>query len=166
MAESVAESGREGGCACGQVRYRVEAEPLFVNQCHCTLCQRQSGSAFAVNLFVESGHLRLLAGEVVEITVPTGSGAEQAIIRCKTCGTALWSHYGRLGRGGAAVRVGTLDDPGAVRPDAAIHVATRLPWVPLPEGVPAFETHYKPSDLLPQDRYRRLMTIIEGNAQA
>ncbi len=166
MAVSVAESGKQGGCACGQVRYCVDAEPIFVNQCHCTLCQRQTGTAFALNLFVESDHLHQLSGEVVEMVVSTGSGAEQTIVRCKTCGTALWSHYGRLGRGGAAVRVGTLDEPGTVRPDAAIHISARLPWVPLPEGVPAFETHYKPSDLLPQERYRRLMTIIEGNAQA
>ncbi|NNL18586.1 MAG: aldehyde-activating protein, partial [Boseongicola sp.] len=39
----------EGGCTCGHVRYRVSSEPMIVHCCHCTWCQRQSGSAFAVN---------------------------------------------------------------------------------------------------------------------
>lgn len=162
----MSDTAREGGCACGQVRYRVSAAPIFVNQCHCSLCRRQSGSAFAVNLFVETGEVALLSGEVMESSAPTGSGAEQAIVRCRACGTALWSHYGGLGRGMSAIRAGTLDDPGGVTPDAAIYVATRLPWVPLPEGVPTFEAFYRPSELLPPDRYARLKAVLQGNGRA
>lgn len=149
----------EGGCACGAVRYRVDAGPIFVNNCHCTLCQRQTGAGSAVNAFVESEHISLLSGELTRHTLPTGSGGEQAIMRCALCGTAVWSHYPGLGENGAAIRVGTLDNAGAVRPDAAIYVADRLPWTALPEGVPAFEQYYRPSDLLPADRMARLRAL-------
>ena len=157
---------REGGCACGQARYRVTAAALFVNQCHCSLCRRQSGSAFALNMFIETAHVALLSGELSENSLPTGSGGQQAILRCRACGTALWSHYGGLGRGVTAIRVGTLDDPGDVVPDAAIHVADRLPWLPLPEGVPAFDAYYRPSELLPPERFARLKAVLRGNEGA
>lgn len=149
----------EGGCACGEVRYRVDADPIFVNNCHCSLCQRQSGAASAVNAFVEVEHLHLLSGKLREHDVPTGSGKVQTIIRCAACGTAVWSHYPRLGRLGAAIRVGTLDDGAAIRPDAAIFVADRMDWAALPDGVPVFETSYKPADILPPDRLSRLMAL-------
>lgn len=154
------ETAREGGCACGAVRYRATGEPIFVNNCHCTLCQRQSGAASVVNAFFETGRVVLLTGALVDSRVPTGSGGEQAILRCAACGTALWSHYPGLGRGACAVRAGTLDDPAAVRPDAATYVAERWPWVPLPEGIPAFEAYYRPSELLPPDRFARLKAVV------
>ncbi|MCI4589046.1 GFA family protein [Sphingobium sp. BYY-5] len=150
----------EGGCACGAVRYRIDVDPIFVNNCHCGLCQRQSGAASAVNAFVEVEHLHLLSGTLSEHEVPTGSGKAQAIVRCAACGTAVWSHYPRLGRLGAAIRVGTLDDRAAIRPDAAIFVADRMGWTGLPDGVPVFETSYKPADILPPDRLGRLMALV------
>ena len=161
-----AQGTKEGGCACGQLRYRVEGEPVFVNMCHCRLCQRQTGSAFAFNLFIESSRVTQVSGETLRATVPTGSGGEQAMVRCAACGTVVWSHFSGLGEGCTAIRVGTLDDPAAVRPDAVIHGASRLPWAPLPDAIPVFETHYRPSELLPQDRYQRLKAIVQGNRQA
>ena len=150
----------EGGCGCGAVRYRLNDEPIFVNNCHCTLCQRQTGTGSAVNAFIEMDQLELLSGEVREHEFETGSGATQIVVRCASCGTPLWSHY-RLGRKAAAVRVGTLDNPSAVRPDAAIYVGSRPQWAPLPEGVPQFEEYYNLIELLPADRYARLKALIE-----
>jgi hypothetical protein len=151
----------EGGCACGMLRYRVGAEPIFVNICHCTLCQRQSGTGSALNAFVEIEHLALLSGAPSEHDVATGSGGTQTIVRCAACGTAVWSFYPRLGRHGPAIRVGTLDDAGAIRPDAAIFVADRLPWAMPPEGIPAFETTYNPRELLPPERLERLLAVAD-----
>jgi hypothetical protein len=149
----------EGGCACGTVRYCVDAEPLFVNNCFCTLCQRQTGSGSAVNAFVESEHIHLLSGEMTQNHLMTGSGGQQTILRCTACGTALWSHFPRLGAHGAGIKVGTLDNPAALRPDAAIFVAYRAPWAALPEGVPAFDETYRPADLLPPERMARLRAL-------
>jgi hypothetical protein len=150
----------EGGCGCGAVRYRLTDEPIFVNNCHCRICQRQTGTGSAVNAFIEMDRIELLSGELAERDFPTGSGATQTIVRCANCGTPVWSHY-RLGRKAAAVRVGTLDNPSAVRPDAAIYVADRPAWAPLPDGVPEFKAYYDPEELLPPERFARLKALIE-----
>ena len=151
----------EGGCGCGAVRYRLLDEPIFVNNCHCRLCQRQTGTGSAVNAFIETSRLELLSGQLSEHELRTGSGGSQIIKRCACCGTPMWSHYPRLGEKGAAVRVGTLDDPSAVRPDAAIFVADKPSWAPLPEGVPSFETSYNPAELLPPERFARIKALLE-----
>jgi hypothetical protein len=115
MAE--ASDSLQGGCACGAVRYRLGAAPMFVHCCHCRDCQRQTGSAFVLNALVETERVVLLAGEPVPVAVPTDSGRPHRIFRCPACQTAVWSEYG-----GAAklrfVRVGTLDQPAVVMPDA------------------------------------------------
>lgn len=160
----MAERVMEGGCACGRVRYRLSGEPIFVNNCYCTLCQKQTGSTSVVNAFFETGALDLLSGEVTRHVVKAGSGGEHAILRCSACGTALWSHYPGLGELGLGVRVGTLDDPGAVHPDAAVFIAERMPWVTLPEGIPSFDAYYKPSEVLPPERFERLLALIRKKA--
>ena len=116
----MADTVREGGCGCGAVRYRVEGEPIFVNNCHCRLCQRQTGSTSVVNAFFEGERVTLLQGALRDHVVTAGSGGSHTIRRCGECGAALWSVYPRLGSLGVGVRVGTLDDPDAWRPDAAI----------------------------------------------
>jgi hypothetical protein len=153
-----------GGCACGEVRYEVKAQPIFVNNCHCTLCQRQTGSTSVVNAFVESEHLVQLSGETTRHVVKAGSGGDHVIVRCSTCGTAMWSFYPRLGELGAGFRAGTLDDPSALTPDAAIFTEDKMKWVTLPEGIPAFPTTYNPAELLPPERFARLKALIERKA--
>src|ERR1700761_2684577 len=97
-----------GGCACGAVRYRLASEPMFVNCCHCTWCQRESGGAFVVNAIIETSRVEISQGETQPVSTATQSGAPQIVHRCPTCHVALWSHYG--GRTHAAfVRAGTLD---------------------------------------------------------
>lgn len=150
---------REGGCGCGQARYRVSGEPIFTNNCHCTQCQHQTGSTSVVNAFFEMERIALLSGELAENEVVAGSGGAHIIVRCKACGTALWSHYPRMNRKGAGVRVGTLDDPGAFTPDAVIYVAEKMPWVALPEGIPSFPGAYDHREVLPPERFERLRNL-------
>ncbi len=153
------ETIREGGCACGNVRYRVRGEPIFVNNCHCRKCQQQTGSTSVVNAFYESERLDLLAGELTEHDVPAGSGGRHIICRCARCGSALWSHYPRLGRLGLGLRAGTLDDPDGVTPDAVIFTESKMPWVALPEGIPHFPQYYDFREVLPEDRQERLFAL-------
>src|SRR5947209_7525031 len=120
----------QGGCACGAVRYRLASAPMFVNCCHCTWCQRETGSAFVVNAIIETTRVEVTEGETVAVATPTESGTPQLIHRCPVCYVALWSHYG--GRKYAAfVRAGTLDKPNPIRPDAHIFTRSKLPWVSL-----------------------------------
>jgi hypothetical protein len=151
---------REGGCGCGDVRYRIHGEPMMVHNCHCRLCQRQTGSTSVVNAFFECERVHLLEGELTEHQIAGGSGNAHTICRCKACGTALWSFYGRLGRLSYGVRVGTLSDPDSIRPDVVIFVESKMPWVTLPEGIPAFERYYDFREILAPDKLDRLMNLV------
>lgn len=153
-------NAHDGGCGCGAVRYRLLDEPIFVNNCHCRQCQQQTGTGSAVNAFIEAEKLEHISGEVTEHDFTTGSGGTQVVVRCAKCGTPVWSHYPRLGRKGAGVRVGTLDDPSSVRPDAIVFISERPDWAPLPEGIPAFERYYDFNEVLPPERMERLRALI------
>ena len=86
---------REGGCACGEVRYRLTSEPLFTHCCHCLNCQRQTGSAFVINLLIETDRVEVLAGDPQPVDVPRDDGSTQRIFRCPACQVAVFSEYGR-----------------------------------------------------------------------
>jgi hypothetical protein len=146
-------SFREGGCACGEVRYRLTAEPLFVHCCHCLNCQRQTGSAFVINVLIEADRIELLAGEPQPVDVPRSRGKRQRIFRCPTCRVALYSRYTRAEI--RFVRAGTLDDPSSVAPDVHIFTRSKLPWVELPDDVPAFRTYYDEQTLWPEASLER-----------
>ncbi len=138
----------EGGCACGAVRYRLAGAPMFVHCCHCLDCQRQTGSAFVLNALIETDRIVLLAGKPEPVGVPTDSKRPHDIYRCPKCQTAVWSDYGRR-PALRFVRVGTLDDPTALKPDVHIYTRSKQPWVALPEGVPAFAEYYDMQKLWP-----------------
>jgi hypothetical protein len=151
--------GLLGGCACGTVRYRLGAMPMFVHCCHCRDCQRQTGSAFALNALCETDRIAVLAGDPAPVSVPTDSGRPHRIFRCPVCGTALWSEYG--GRAALRfVRVGTLDDPAALPPDVHIYTRSKLSWVRLPQGVPAFAAYYDSAKLWPAASLQRRRAIF------
>ena len=157
----MSEKMHEGGCGCGTLRYRVAGTPIVINNCHCTLCQHQTGSTSVVNAFFETERFTLLSGTLKDHVVAGGSGKPHVIRRCSACGTAILSHYARLGTLGLGLRVGTLDDPGSFRPDAVIFVAEAMPWVALPEGIPAFETTYDFRKVLPPERMVRMNALVE-----
>ena len=147
----------EGGCACGEVRYRLASEPLFVHCCHCLNCQRQTGSAFVINLLIESDRVELLEGEPQPISVPRSGGKKQKIWRCPTCQTALYSQY--TNPKVRFVRAGTLDDPLAVEPDVHIFTRSKVPWVNLPDSQPAFAVYYDMQRLWPTVSLARLEAL-------
>jgi hypothetical protein len=144
--------GLEGGCACGAVRYRLASEPLFVHCCHCLNCQRQTGSAFVINLLIEADRVEILAGEPQPVDVPRDRGA-QRIFRCPECQVAVYSRYGSPAVG--FVRGGTLDEPRAVVPDVHIYTRSKVDWVRLPEDAPAFTGYYDMKRLWPEESLRR-----------
>ena len=138
----------DGGCGCGEIRYRLTSAPMFVHCCHCLNCQRQTGSAFVINLLIEAERVEAVRGVPIPIAAPTDGGSPQRIFRCPKCFVGVWSEYG--GRPEVRfVRGGTLDDPSAVSPDVHIYVRSKLPWIKLPESVPAFEVYYDSKTLWP-----------------
>ena len=149
------ESGFEGGCACGKVRYRLRSAPMFVHCCHCTSCQTETGSAFALNALIEAGEVGTTKGAAEPLLTPSESGRGQTIWRCPDCRVALWSNYAGGGDAIRFVRVGTLDTPAALPPDIHIYTRSKLPWVRLPDGVPAVEEYYDPAALWPAESLAR-----------
>jgi hypothetical protein len=151
----------EGGCACGAMRYRLTSGPMFVHCCHCKDCQRQTGSAFVINALIETDRIERLKGEPEPVTVPTDSGRPHDVYRCPLCWTAVWSDYGRR-KVLSFVRVGTLDEPSALPPDVHIFTRSKLPWVGLPESVPAFDVYYDMKSLWPQESQERRRALLGG----
>src|SRR5512133_1000487 len=149
---------REGGCTCGAVRYRLMSDPLFIHCCHCLNCQRQTGSAFVINLLIEAERVELLAGDPQPADVPRDDGSTQRIFRCPTCQVAVFSEYGW--REVKFVRGGALDDPSRVPPDVHIFTRSKLPWITLPDSAPAFDAYYDSRSLWPAASLERLDAVL------
>ena len=149
---------REGGCACGAVRYRLTSDPLFTHCCHCLNCQRQTGSAFVINLLIEADRVQMLAVEAEPVDVPRDDGSAQRVFRCPTCQVAVFSQYTRPEV--RFVRGGTLDQPSSIEPDVHIFTKSKLPWIMLPDSVPAFDVYYDTKELWPAASFERLEATI------
>lgn len=145
----------EGRCTCGEVRYRMTSRPMFVNCCHCRWCQRETGSSYVINAVIESDRVVHHQGEPEIVTIPSASGKGQKVARCPTCSIALWSYYAGSGERLRYVRVGTLEEPDRLPPDAHVFTASKQPWVVLPEGMPAFEEFYSRTALWPEESQAR-----------
>ena len=137
----------EGGCACGAVRYRLTSEPLFTHCCHCLNCQRQTGSAFVINLLIETDRVELLAGDPQAVEVPRDGGRKQKIWRCPT---ARW-------RSTASTHARRCDSSAPARstirreslPTCTSSRDRSCRWVVLPDSVPAFDVYYDMRSLWP-----------------
>jgi len=149
---------REGGCACGAVRYRLASAPMVVHCCHCLNCQRQTGSAFVVNLLIEADRVEVLAGTPEAVDAPRDDGSVQRVHRCPDCQVAVFSEYSRPDV--LFVRAGTLDDPRAITPDVHIYTRSKVAWVKLPEDTPAFEVYYDTRSLWPATSLARLDALL------
>ena len=150
----------EGGCTCRAVRYRMRSRPMFVNCCHCRWCQRETGTAFALNALIESDRVELLSGTPEVIDTPSNSGKGQKISRCPTCRVAVWSNYGGGGDKVRFVRVGTLDEPDRLPPDVHIFTDSKQPWVVLPEGALAVAEYYDSKQVWPAESLARRKVLF------
>jgi hypothetical protein len=150
----------EGGCTCRGVRYRMTTKPLFVHCCHCTWCQRETGSAFVLNAMIETERVKILSGAPDVVPTPSNSGKGQKIVRCPTCRVALWSHYSGAGLKVAFVRVGTLDDPNLCPPDIHIFTSTKQKWVTLAGDTPVRKSYYKRDAFWPADSLKRREALL------
>jgi hypothetical protein len=119
-----------GGCACGAVRFEVDAPLTGAVYCHCTRCQRRTGSAAAAAGRARPGSFRILTGEEHLRTWAPGDGFEKVF--CGACGSALFARS-PSDPDVVAPRLGAFDrDPG-VRPTARQFVAYAAEWEPIPD---------------------------------
>lgn len=152
----------EGGCTCGYVRYRVLSDPLIVHACHCTWCQRQSGTAFATNALIETERVELIAGEVEEMMIDSPSGNGQLMARCPKCRVTVWTHYyfGGLRDYIRFFKVGTLDNPHRFAPDVHIFTETKQPWIIIPEGHMQVPVYYETDKTWSANSLKRADAIV------
>jgi len=149
----------EGTCTCRFVRYRMTRRPLFVHCCHCRWCQRETGSAFALNALIEAELVVVLSGTVEVVPTPSNSGKGQKISRCPKCRVAVWSNYAGAGDLVHFVRVGTLLEPDRLPPDIHIYTSSKQPWVVLPSGTPAVPEYYDRKAHWPQASLDRAQAL-------
>jgi len=151
----------EGGCTCRSVRYRLTSKPMIVHCCHCRWCQRETGTAFALNAVIETDRVEILSGSPETIVTPSASGKGQKITRCPVCRIAVWSNYAGAGDAARFIRVGTLDNPDLLPPDVHIYTMSKQPWVSLPEAAAAFQEFYDPRKQWStecQERWRAMLS--------
>jgi hypothetical protein len=133
-----------GGCQCGQLRYEVNAEPLSVYVCHCTECQRQSGSAFGMSVLLPRAAFRFVKGHAQRYSRTADSGRVIDGDFCETCGVRP-VHYPRANEAVAILKPGTLDDTGWLHPVGHIWTRSAQKWVSIPADCVIHEGH--PSEL-------------------
>ena len=127
----------EGGCSCGRVRYRLREDPIAFYVCHCTDCQRESGSAFGLSMVVRTEALERLTGEVRLVVVDKPGGRQSRTARCAECFTRLWSEPAKFPQV-RTLRPGTLDDTRAYEPFGNMWTRSAQRWVAVAPG-PRFE---------------------------
>lgn len=180
----------DGGCACGHIRYRLEVRPLVVHCCHCTSCQRETGTAFAINAVIESSLVTSLSSEPPSVpasstqaaksagpplgpheegifdpqitNTPSESGKGQQIARCPKCFVAVWSHYGGAGSLARFIRVGTLDEAWRVQPDVHIYTRSKRGFFTLDDSIPQYSAFYpRKEDVWREDSLVRWGKLVQ-----
>ncbi|MDQ4029903.1 MAG: GFA family protein [Actinomycetota bacterium] len=125
-----------GGCLCGGVRFEVMEPLVSASYCHCTRCQRRTGTAASPQARIVPESLRVLAGDELLRAYEPGDGF--AKVFCSACGSALWSRHPQDGAI-MSVRLGAFDSDPGIRPAYRQYVAYAAPWEPIPDdGLPRY----------------------------
>jgi hypothetical protein len=126
-----------GGCGCGAVRFEISEPLVTAAYCHCTRCQRRTGTGVQASAKIVPGSFRLMAGEEHLRAWSPGGGLDKVF--CGECGSALLARDPDSGEV-AIVRLGAIDGDPGVRPAARQFVAYAAPWEPIPDdGLPRFD---------------------------
>ncbi len=128
----------DGGCGCGQVRYTISAPQLpVIYACHCTDCQTQSGSAFALQMPIFESMLSV-KGDLITGEIALPSGAISTVFSCPRCLMRIYTRNGNR-PGMVTIRAGTLDTSKDVVPKFHLWIGSRQSWVAIPEGAKTFQ---------------------------
>jgi hypothetical protein len=150
-----------GSCVCNTVRYRLLTSPLYCYACHCIDCQKSTGSAFAINLNIETDNIHIISPTApVYIKREKKLGVIDRHAECPQCRVELWSNNA-LGDAIADVRVGTLDFASLMEPDCHIFVDSKLDWIRLPDDAKTMPQDYDLKKFWPKSSLKRLELCIQ-----
>lgn len=127
-------STHEGGCLCGQVRFRVAARPIDAGYCHCRMCQRNSGAPAVAWVIFPADNFRWIAG--TPATYTSSARAERAF--CAHCGSYMVFST-RENPTEVSINTASLDDPNAFPPRMHIFTESRIPWFQTQDDLPRHE---------------------------
>ncbi len=126
----------EGGCRCGKVRYSAEAEPIFAGICHCTSCQKITGTSFSTVVAIPAPALTVTGNvKVYDGKGDTGQGTHSTF--CPECGSPLLGTADIM-QDVVMIRAGTMDDSSWVKPSMQIYCDSKMPWVALGGDIQSF----------------------------
>jgi hypothetical protein len=131
-------AGFTGGCLCGAIRYEVRGDPVRTANCHCDDCRRATGASFTTNVFVKADDLVVLKGTPKKFRHKADSGSTMTKEFCGDCGSQLFG-YGSGSPGVKHVKVGAIDDAGAIKPQIDVFAAKKLPFTILSDDTEHFE---------------------------
>lgn len=141
---------------CNSIQFQLTAMPLFTHACHCSSCQKITGSAFAMSTFFLATDLDVLAGEAFSIEQPTNTGSRNVFL-CPACQTVVWAESSDQ-KNVMIIRSGVFSDKTAIQPDAHIWTRRRQSWLALGRDTPQFAGNYVRSETWPQTSLMRIET--------
>ncbi|HMW47277.1 MAG TPA: GFA family protein [Cellvibrionaceae bacterium] len=125
-----------GGCACGAIRYEINAEPLIGVECHCSDCRHESGNGHASHLVFPRAAARI-DGTASEWSMTADSGNIKTRAFCPTCGTPVYMIFA-ANPAAFSVRAGSLDEPSRYTPKVVTYTSRALAWDMVDSSLPSF----------------------------
>lgn len=124
-----------GTCLCGKIRYRINGDIFFMRHCHCSMCRKSHGSAFATLVNAFSSDFEWIDGQEDVVVYESSPGVRRAF--CSTCGSVMPGIDSD--RREVFIPAGTLDDDIAIRPEGHVFVASRAPWYEIHDDLPRYQ---------------------------
>jgi hypothetical protein len=146
-----------GSCQCGDIRYTVNADPLFIYACHCHTCQQRTGSVFSMALVILTESLEL-QGELTSWSRVSDLGNSNTRYSCASCGNIIYG-VGDSSTELTKLQAGTLADTSDIEPEVHMWVTHKQPWLTLPTRVRQFETQ-------PEDPLELLQAALDYRAES
>tara|TARA_B100000676_G_scaffold105600_1_gene105516 strand:- start:517 stop:1017 length:501 start_codon:yes stop_codon:yes gene_type:complete len=150
------EKNYNGGCSCGELRYRILDDPIFTHACHCTLCQKYTSSAFILHSAIETLNFSIQTGTLINSKGPSGSGSLHEVFRCSKCLDQIYSQFNFVKNNKVLIlKTTTLDDPNLFPPQAHIFIENKLNWVKLNDDIPKFKKMYNREEIYSLESLKR-----------
>ena len=130
---------RQGGCQCSEVCYEVSGEPIDFYRCHCTECQRQSGSAFGMSMWIKEGEFKITSGSLEKTIRTADSGGRIEVYFCRSCGVRIYTKALGMNKGHIVLKPGTLNLTDDLKPSADIWLKSKQDWFSPPEDTLHFQ---------------------------
>ena len=152
-----------GGCICGEIKYTINAKPLFTQVCHCRDCKKLTGSSYVMNTSIFDNSLNII-GDLSKGELIAGSGKKCTHYFCKKCGVYIYADY-EFAIGRLTVRTKTFSNPELFPPQAHIFVKNKDPWINIENSNICHDEMYDPKIAWPKDSIERYKKYLETNSK-